>query len=267
MSRLLAVLLLFCFSSEGWGAQRIVLLAPAAGDILSRLDAEDRVVGVTRSLEEFPKATRVGSHIRPNLEILRALEPDLLIISSERFFSTEMAAAVGARVYSYNPHTLEEILHQIGELAELLGKRELGEELIALQRRKLAQVEPVADPPEVIFEVTAMPFVVAGSHNIVADIIEKAGGKLLTPDRRKLVRFNTEAVLLQEPDIYIYQVGPMNKNPVPPRERSPLNRLKARFLEVDELLFSRPNTVSFDNVLTLNRYFRGEETTQPREDQ
>ncbi|TYO99267.1 iron complex transport system substrate-binding protein [Geothermobacter ehrlichii] len=256
MFRLLLVLLLFCFSTEAAAAKRIVLLAPAAGDILLKLGAEDQVVGVTRSLREFPRARRVGSHIRPNLEIIRSLAPDLLIISSNRFFSEQMAAVVGAPVFTYHPRTLDEILQQIGELAALLDKMDAGRQLIARQQQKLAAIKPLATSPKVIFEVTAMPLMVAGSSNIVADIVARAGGVLLAPGRRKLVRFNPESVLAHQPDIYIYQVGPMNQNPIPPGKRGPLNRLRARFLRVDELQFSRANTRSFDNVLMLNRYFR-----------
>jgi len=255
MYRLLPVLLLLLFSSNSLAAERVVVLAPAAVDILVQLQAEERVIGVTRSVREFPAATRVGSHIRPNLEIIRSLQPDLLILSSNRFFSEAMAAAVDSEVFYYHPGTLEEILQQTAELAKLLDRQETGERLIQEQRQKLHKIKPLAKPPSIIYEVTAMPLMLAGKKNIVRDIIEQAGGRLLTPGDRKLIRFNIEAILAQQPDIYIYQVGPMNRNPTPPEERGPLGQLKAKFLRVDELQFSRANTGSFDNVLILNKYF------------
>ena len=137
MYRLLLVLLLLSFTIESWCAERIVLLSPAAGDIIHKLNADAKVVGVTRNLEGFPRATLVGSHIRPNVEIIRSLSPDLLIISSNRFFSKEMAAAVGAEVYYYQPRTLEDIAVQIGKLAKRLNREGQGTELIAKQWRKL----------------------------------------------------------------------------------------------------------------------------------
>ena len=258
MYRLLLVLLLLSFTTESWCAERIVLLSPAAGDIIHKLNADDKVVGVTRNLEGFDKATKVGSHIRPNVEIIRSLSPDLLIISSNRFFSKEMAAAVGAEVYYYQPRTLEDIAVQIGKLAKRLNREGQGTELIAKQWRKLESLRPLKQRPRVVFEVTAMPLLVAGIRHIVADIIKRAGGELVPADKRKLVRYNTEAILARQPDIYIYQVGPMNKNPQPPSQRSCFSSLAARFLRVDELQFSRPNTTSFDNVVKLNNYFAGE---------
>lgn len=255
MYRWLPVLLLLLFSSNCLAVERIVVLAPAAVDILTQLKVEDRVVGVTRSVREFSEAKRVGSHIRPNLEIIRALQPDLLILSSNRFFSDAMAQAVDAEVFYYHPETLENILQQTAELAALLEKEETGKQLIRKQRNKLKEVKPLHQSPKVVYEVTALPLMLAGQKNIVRDIIEHAGGNLLTPGNRKLVRFNMEAILAQQPDIYIYQVGPMNQNPTPPQDRGPLGRLDAKFLRVDELQYSRANTKSFDNVLELNRYF------------
>ena len=255
MSRWLPVLLLLLFSTNALAAKRVVVLAPAAADILVRLQAQDRVVGVTRSVDAFPAATRVGSHIRPNLEIIRSLRPDLLILSSNRFFSAAMAAAVDAELFYYHPQTLEEVLQQSAALAAVLDRRAAGQTLIEEQRRKLEKIKRLPRAPGVIYEVSAMPLMLAGQKNIVRDIIEQAGGRLLTPGDRKLVRFNAEGILARQPRIYIYQVGPMNRNPTPPAERGPLRSLKATILQVDELQFSRANTGSFDNVLMLNRFF------------
>jgi len=259
MYRLLLVLLLLNFSADAWCIQRIVLLSPAAGDIIHKLTAEDLVVGVTRNVEGFASATQVGSHIRPNVEIIRSLDPDLLIISSNHFFSKEMADAVDTEVFYYNPHTLDEIVQQIGRLAARLGKRAEAEVLIARQWQKLEHLKSIEHCPKLVFEVTAVPLLVAGQRHIVSDIIKQAGGELIAPARRKLVRYNIEAILASQPDIYIYQVGPMNKNPQPPGKRDCFSRLAARFLRVDELQFSRANTNSFDNVVKLNNYFSGEQ--------
>ncbi|NOY14162.1 MAG: ABC transporter substrate-binding protein [Deltaproteobacteria bacterium] len=256
MSKLLAVLLLLLFSTGSFAAQRIVLLAPAAADIIEKLDAAELVVGKTRNVVEFPQAKKIGSHIRPNLELMTALKPDLLVISSNRFFSKEMANAIDAQVFYYHPQTLEEILEQTRELAELINRKEMALRLIEQQRQKLKRVVPLQRHPKVIYEITEMPLMIAGTGNILADIIATAGGRLVTGGKRKILRFNPEAVLTLQPDIYIWQVGPMNRNPTPPQERGQYRLLQADYLRVDQLQYSRANTHSFDNVLALNHYFR-----------
>ncbi len=255
MFLLRAALLLLLFATSSFAAERIVVLAPAAADILEQLDAAELVVGKTRNVEEFPQAEKVGSHIRPNLEITTALQPDLLVISSNRFFSQEMAAAVKAQVFYYNPNTLEEILEQTRQLATLIGREQQALQLIEAQREKLQQLKPLTMAPRVMYEITEAPLTIAGTGNILADIITRAGGKFVSGGKRKMLRFNPEAVLALQPEVYIWQVGPMNQNPTPPQERGQYALLKSAYLQVEQLQYSRANTRSFDNVLELNRYF------------
>ena len=256
MSKLLAALLLLLFSTSSFAAQRIVVLAPAAADIIEKLDAADLVVGKTRNVVEFPQATKVGSHIRPNLEIITSLQPDLLVISSNKFFSMEMAAAVDAQGFHYKPNTLEEILGQTSKLAELIDRELQAQKIIHEQREKLKQLKTVQNAPKVIYEITEAPLTIAGSGNILADIVTTAGGEFVSGGKRKMLRFNPEAVLALQPEIYIWQVGPMNQQPTPPAERGQYRLLKAEYLQVEQLQYSRANTKSFDNVLKLNSYFR-----------
>ncbi len=256
MLKLLAALLLLLSATSSFAAERIVVLAPAAADIIEKLDAAALVVGKTRSVEEFPQATQVGSHIRPNLEIVTSLQPDLLIISSNKFFSEEMAAALEVAVFYYSPDTLDEILEQTRKLAALIGRDTQALQLIETLQQKLKLVEPVNPAPRVMYEITEAPLTIAGTGNILADVITAAGGQFVSGGERKLLRFNPEAVLALQPEIYLWQVGPMNQNPTPPAERGQYALLKADFLQVDQLEYSRANSKSFDKVLELNRYFR-----------
>jgi len=256
MFRLLAALLLFLLPTASFALERIVVLAPAAADIIEQLGAAELVVGKTRNVEEFPQATLVGSHIRPNLEIITSLRPDLLVISSNKFFSKEMAEKVDAQLFHYRPNRLEEILEQTRKLARLIKRDKQAHKLIEAQRQKLKQISPIAVAPKVIYEITEVPLTIAGSENILADIIETGGGEFVSAGKRKMLRFNPEAVLALQPEIYIWQVGPMNQRPTPPSERGQYRLLKTNYLKVDQLQYSRANTKSFDNVLELNRHFK-----------
>ena len=234
---------------------RIVVLSPAAADILHQLGADDLVVGKTRNIALFPKAVKVGTHVRPNVELVASLHPDLIIASSERFFSRKLADRVGAAFYLYNPYTLEGILKHIRELSRLLGREKKGLLLIKRLRSKLALVKRISKKPRVVYEVMQRPYLLAGTRNIVADIVERAGGIYLVRTRKKFVRFSCERVRILSPDIYIYQVGPMNPSPTPPEKRSCCLGISFKALKGNELEFARANTKSFDNVLFLNRFF------------
>jgi ABC-type Fe3+-hydroxamate transport system substrate-binding protein len=259
MYRCLLILIALVFAPSAVAYQRVVLLAPAAGDIFMQLGARDLVVGVTRSNDDFPAALKVGSHIKPNIELLKGLQPDLLVISSNRFFSEHMAAQLDADIIQYDPINLDGVLKEIRLLGRLLQRQKKAGQLIEQLQKIQGRIKPLQQQPKVVFEVTQSPFMIAGQRSIVNGIITAAGGRLIAPEQRKVTKFNVESVLFNHPDYYIYQVGPMNKSPTPPRERPNYARLKSEVIKVQQLDFSRATTKSFYLALELNQRFRQRE--------
>ncbi len=245
-------------ASSAWSYKRIAVLYPAVSPILIELGARDMIVGTTRSDHAVKNTVKVGSHLRPNIELLNALAPDLIIAGSQRAFPEEMKQRVKADIFYYNPVTLDEILVKIRKIGGMLGKRERAEKLILRLKKRLADIRPLPTEPTVIYEVMAEPLRVAGEKSIVTSIVRAAGGRNIVKIDRKHAVISTEKVLQLRPDFYIYQVGPMNKKPVPPGERPFYKSLKAKFIKVDELEFARPGINAFDAAVHLNRIFRGE---------
>ncbi len=256
MLRLLIIMAFLTLSFNLYAYDKVVILSPAAADIFIRLGLEDKVVGVTKSIKEIPKAKRVGSHIKPNIELIRALNPDLIVISSNRFFTKEMEKMIGAKVHKYNPHTISDIFKSIIEIGNLMEVEIKAEQLTEKLRQKLMAIRHTQYKPTVVFESVYMPYTVAGQKNIVADIVRLAGGYYLIPNKKKLVRFSIEKVVSLNPDVYIYQVGPMNKKPVNPKKRPEFKNIDSIYIEVDELTFSRANTNAIFNAINLNKVFR-----------
>ncbi|MGB9606707.1 MAG: helical backbone metal receptor, partial [Bryobacteraceae bacterium] len=63
--------------------QRIVSTAPSITEMLFALGLGDRVVGVTTYCRYPPEATakpKIGDYLRPNLELIVAARPDLVIV-------------------------------------------------------------------------------------------------------------------------------------------------------------------------------------------
>ena len=231
------------------GRERVVILAPAAADVVSRLGAADLVAGVTNSVVEFPAAARVGTHRGPEIEKIAALKPTLLITTAE--FDPALAERLGAERFVYDPQTLDDIIAAMRALAARLGKEQEGAELGAHIAMLLGQLNPPAAQPTVLYEVRAEPLSVAGSRSIIQDLLEKAGFKYAHAGTSGLI--SVEYLLAHQPDYYIYQVGPMNKNPVPPRERPGWEGLKSYVWKVDELEFARPNIRMFETLLELSK--------------
>lgn len=255
--RIIAVLsMFFIYTKHASGYDRIVVLYGAVSPILKELGAGDKVVGVTRTDPVFKRVIKVGSHLKPNTELINALRPDLIIAGSKRAFPEDMEVKVRAEVFHYDPRSLEEILDKIIELGAIVGKAKEADRLTSSLRRMLSSVIMPSKRPTVIYEISARPLRVAGSRSIITSIIERAGGINLIRVQRRHVLISPEMVLKLNPDFYIYQIGPMNKNPEPPQKRGAFKRLQSRVISVDEFEFARPGINAFDAVLRLNKIFR-----------
>jgi len=248
----------FTKTPRAYAYGRIVVLYAAASPILKELGAGGRVVGITRTDHVFDDAVKVGSHLKPNIEMINALRPDLIVAGSRRAFPREMAGRVKADVFYYDPRTLEEILVKITRLGRLLERDDEAAVLVERLKQKLSSVQALPERPTVIYEISAKSLRVAGGRSIITSIIEAAGGENAVKVAKKHVLLSPEKVLELNPDFYIYQVGPMNKNPEPPLKRPFFRTLRSRVVEVPEFEFARPGINAFDAVVDLNKIFRGE---------
>ncbi len=251
----LAVMVQLTIAATAFSYDRIIILYGAVSPIIKELSLSDKVVGVSRSDTVFTQTTKLGSHLRPNVELIIALEPDIIIAGSKRTFNEEMVESVKVKVIYFDPQTLDEVLEKITELGELFRQEERAKELVISCKEKLKGVKPLSKKPEVIYEISAEPLRIAGKKSIVTSIIEAAGGENVITIEKKHVVLSPEVILKAEPDYYFYQTGPMNKNPSPVKERDQFVTLKSEIVNVDQYEFARAGLNVFDAVIKMNRIF------------
>lgn len=286
MRRFIALLLLFlpAFSLavciEDDTAQKICLEKPAARvislygaytEIVSALGAEETIIARTKNddtVEEVKDAPVLGTGLRPNIEYILALRPDLVLSRGSKASAEAISQmrARGIAVAAFDPESVAQTLSAIERIGALLGRETQGKELAAKIKSEVEAVASktakVTSMPAVAFEVRAEPLTLAGSGGIVAELIKIAGGEVAVKADKKLVRFDMEALLALNPDAYVVQSGPMNKNPPPPAERPFHRKLKAvkegRVLVVDEKEISRPGVGLGGAAETLGRFLHPE---------
>lgn len=247
--------------------KRIISLYGAYTEILWETGAGKLIVAKTKSddtiaaLADLPS---VGSSLRPNVEHVLALRPDLVIAKSSKGASEALNAlkARGVKVAAFGPESLEELYSVIKKLGQLTGTDARAQQLVVDLDKNLVRIrkltEGVNSRPMVAFEVRSDPLTVAGSHSLVNGIIEIAGGKNAFLNPKKIFKIDIEAVLQADPDVYVIQTGPMNVSPLPPGERPHHPTLRAvkegRVLIVDEKLFSRPGPRVAEAAEVLGRF-------------
>jgi iron complex transport system substrate-binding protein len=249
-------------------AQRIISLYGAYSEILFAIGAGDRLVARTRA-DRFPPSIlakpSVGTHLRPNMELVLGLQPDLIIHAVGRKHGHEVIRQIqnkGFTVAVFQPRNFAELFSMIVRLGILTGEEANAQALVARQSSRLRQIDlrltESKERPKVFFEVRYPNLLGAGQGSIVNDVILKAGGLNCLPNEKKLVRINIETLIDQDPDVYVVQRGPMNRNPGRPESRPNFKVLRAvqqgRVFFVDEYVFSRPGPRSVEAVEKLASY-------------
>lgn len=258
-------------------ATRIVALYGAFSELLLALDARELLAARTVADAQLPELAHlpaVGTHMRPNAELVVACRPDLVLQLAgrrEALLQTETLRGLGLNVLTFEMDSFEKIFAVLEKLGRLTGReiqaaglvREWSARLAALRARNAGR-----KPPRVFYEVRYPNLLAAGQGSIVNEIITAAGGENVVGDDKKLVRFNEEALIRADPDVYLIQKGPMNPDPQPLAGRAHYRGLRAaragRVLVVDENRFARPGPGSVRAAEELERWLH---TSDEREKQ
>ena len=235
-------------------ATRIIALYGAYNEILAAMGLEDRLTGRTTA-DSLPPSIlakpSIGTHMRPNIELILGLKPDLILQSAGRrdaMLIVEQLRKEGLNVAVFHPVNFNELFLVIKRLGILTDEESSANRLINSMQSRLQKVKDdlkdITVRPKVFFEVRYPNLLGAGRGSIVNDVIKMAGGINCIENQKKLVRIGMEALIKRDPDVYIIQCGFMNKNPSLPAERPHFNVLDAiknkKILMVDEQVFSRP---------------------------
>ena len=245
-------------------ASRVIALYGAFNEILADLGRED-ILAARTAADELPASIvskpSIGTHLRPNAELILGLGPDLVLQLGGRGEAMEPVRFLeerGLTVAVFNLENFEQLFSVMERLGVLTGSAERARERAASMRGELDRLA-AAHPgprPRVFFEARYPNLLAAGQGSMVTEIISRAGGDNCVEAPDKLVRLGEEELLRLSPDIYLVQQGPMNPAPVPVADR-PLFRTLAclgagQVFTVDQGLFSRPGPRSLEAVRRLS---------------
>lgn len=250
-------------------ARRIIPLYAGLSESLIALNLLENIIGRTISDDILPpELPSVGTHMRPNPELIAVLKPDLVVQlegRSEAGLAAQSLIRLGIPVARFRVSSFAELFSCIERLGALCAREAEAAALTADMLRRLEAIRqdqpPDAPKPQVFFEVRYPNLLGAGGGSMLSDIIAAAGGEnCLAGHSGRMVRLNEEMLVSLNPDIYLVQRGPMNKNPSPPGERAHFRSLGAvregQVFFVSEALFSRPGPRSIAAVEELAAIIR-----------
>ena len=102
--------------------RRVVSLVPSVTESLFDLELGDRVIGVTdyctRPEDKVSRLPRVGGTKNPDIERIKALAPDLVIMNTEenRREDADALTAAGIAIWETGPHTVKEAIELLWQI-------------------------------------------------------------------------------------------------------------------------------------------------------
>ena len=223
-------------------SQRIVTFLPSATELIYNLGADDRLFGVTHEcnypLDAKTKPRVISSVFDPalmsskqiddkicqlmtdgkeiynlNKENLLNAKPDLIIsqniceVCSAHTEHVNMAVNIlekKPKVYTMDPHNIDEILISIKDISKMIGKEKEGNELInsLLKRLQFVKSKMYEERPKVVAIEWVDPFFTSGHW--IPEMIETAGGEnLISVEKMPSRKMKLEEIKSANPDIIV----------------------------------------------------------------
>jgi iron complex transport system substrate-binding protein len=214
----------------GRAPARIVSTSPSITETLFALGLGDRVAGVSTYCR-YPAAVatlpKVGTFLKPDVEIIARLRPDLVFVHAGPNATATQLAALGIRTAVVDRGALPNLFANIRTIGEAAGVPDRGERLIVDLTASLDRVKAAVagrPPRKVLIIVGRRPgtltdIIAVGPGSYLHDIAVVAGGtNVLASVTLAYPRISMETVIGLAPDV-IVDVGEMGESPAGSEQR------------------------------------------------
>src|SRR6202049_5183742 len=182
---------------------RVVSLAPNLTEIVFALGDGNHLAGDTDFCDYPPEAVQkphVVGTVNPNLEIIVALMPDLVLAtkSINRRETVNALDRIGLPVYVTDPHSVEEMIVSVEHLGSALGAGKSAAMLAEDLRDRLADLDhrlSGSAPRRVLFVVWTDPLISVGRGTFIADALSRAGGRSVVDTKAEWPRVSMEEIV------------------------------------------------------------------------
>ncbi len=193
--------------------QRIISLTPNITEILFALGLGEKVVGVTRFCDfpdEVLNKEKIGGMIDPNLEKIKALNPDLIIgFRGNPLRTLERIRDLHLPLFVLEMGTnIESLFSLIQRVGMVSHNEQKAEALIQSLRERydkvLSSLREVKHEPKVFLSLHGAGFWTCGNESFLHDLIQKARGvNIAGRISRKWLNFNREQLIHENPEAII----------------------------------------------------------------
>ena len=253
--------------------ERIISVSPSATEILGVIDADSLLVGVSiysyypPSVKGLPK---VGSYVKPNIEQIISLNPDLVIMSFEGAPRSDVdkLRRLNINVAVLRSEEFSDIIKNITWLGKVLQHQKEAEEAAGNLERRYEEIRSLVKEipkPGAFYSIALNPIISVGAKSFINSLIHDAGGINITGDiDQAYPKLTIESVIARSPDILVFSSGMGNELNMEGQisfwqrwKNIPAVR-NHRFIEIDHDIINRPGPRVVQALALLAQQFHPE---------
>jgi iron complex transport system substrate-binding protein len=211
---------------------RIVSTSPSITETLFALGLGDRVVGVSRFCR-YPEAAirlpKIGTFLKPDVELIAQLHPDLVIVHADSNSVQSQLDSLRIPFAVVRPGALTSVYDTIRIVGDAAGVPDRATALVANLQQRLGRLKSALAgrvPRKVLIIVgrrsgTLSDLVAVGRDSYLHEIVTAAGGTnvLGDPSLPRYPRISMETVIRLAPDVIIDD-GEMGDTPEESRQKA-----------------------------------------------
>jgi ABC-type Fe3+-hydroxamate transport system substrate-binding protein len=195
---------------------RVICLMPTVTDTVFALGAGDDVVAIS-DYTKYPAAAlkkpSVGDLIKPSIETILSLHPDLVIGMQPKgpMEVTDQLERAGIPIFLVSPHGIAGIFHSVETIGMALNRTPQADVLVHNLQTRVDAVRARTKglvAPRVFMPIWYDPITTIGKNAFITEIIEAAGGRSVTDDlSTEWPQISLEVVLERAPDALLLVRG------------------------------------------------------------
>lgn len=160
--------------------QRIVSLVPSQTELLYDLGLDREVAGITKfcvhPADWFRNKQRVGGTKTVHLEVIDALQPDLIIANKEENVR-EQVEALARRypVWISDVNTLPDALDMICSVGVITGRAAAASQIARRINEGFSELKPISTPVKTAYLIWRDPYMTTGHDTFIHDQLRRCG--------------------------------------------------------------------------------------------
>jgi ABC-type Fe3+-hydroxamate transport system substrate-binding protein len=193
--------------------KRIVSLVPSITETLYDLGLEEEVVGITKFCIHpntwFRTKVRVGGTKNASIDIIRDLEPDLVIANKEENVAEQVnQLAAFSNVWLTDIATLSDATNMIEDCGLIVGKSAEGKMLSEAITAAFNKISPTGIPKKTVYLIWRNPYMAAGGDTFIHDMMERIGLFNVFSDSKRYPEVTLEVLQQANPDLVLLSSEP-----------------------------------------------------------